>query len=379
MGAKFNDSELMVGGARGQFLVVLAARAGDPAQYACTAQHQLTGETRSSAPALLSVTHPSGSMAPRMLAASSDEAVAEGGDVRLVCCAVGNPPPTYSWFRHVHGRLSPLSTDMRVSVSAQVLVIRRARAGDAGAWTCRAHNAHGEQRRDVRLVVRAPLVVTVQPQLQIANSGSSVTFNCSVSGEARVRWLHDGVPLGGAERVLRVHGVARAHRGMYQCVAERDQDSAQAAAELRLGDTAPELHYTFIEQALHPGPALALQCAAAGSPAPRFTWLLDDSPVDEHNTAHRTITQFMSPHGDVVSFLNLTSVRPEDGGRYTCRAANSRGSAQHSTRLNVYGPPSIRSAGPLRVVAGVNTTVHCPYSGFPIRLMEVHLPTTPLQ
>ncbi|CAG9136231.1 unnamed protein product [Plutella xylostella] len=166
-------------------------------------------------------------------------------------------------------------------------------------------------------------------------------------------------------------------------------------------DTAPELHYTFIEQALHPGPALALQCAAAGSPAPRFTWLLDDSPVDEHNTAHRysvpqiqvqcstdtaprftwllddspvdehntahrTITQFMSPHGDVVSFLNLTSVRPEDGGRYTCRAANSRGSAQHSTRLNVYGPPSIRSAGPLRVVAGANTTVHCPYSGFPI-------------
>ncbi|KAG7310279.1 hypothetical protein JYU34_003032 [Plutella xylostella] len=70
---------------------------------------------------------------------------------------------------------------------------------------------------------------------QIANSGSSVTFNCSVSGEARVRWLHDGVPLGGADRVLRVHGVARAHRGMYQCVAERDQDSAQAAAELRLG------------------------------------------------------------------------------------------------------------------------------------------------
>ncbi|KAG7310281.1 hypothetical protein JYU34_003034 [Plutella xylostella] len=131
-------------------------------------------------------------------------------------------------------------------------------------------------------------------------------------------------------------------------------------------DTAPELHYTFIEQALHPGPALALQCAAAGSPAPRFTWLLDDTPVDEHNTAHRTITQFMSPHGDVVSFLNLTSVRPEDGGRYTCRAANSRGSAQHSTRLNVYGPPSIRSAGPLRVVAGANTTVHCPYSGFPI-------------
>lgn len=52
-------------------------------------------------------------------------------------------------------------------------------------------------------------------------------------------------------------------------------------------DTAPELHYTFIEQALHPGPSLALHCAASGSPPPRFTWLLDGQAVEEHNTAQR--------------------------------------------------------------------------------------------
>ncbi|KAI8439016.1 hypothetical protein MSG28_011315 [Choristoneura fumiferana] len=34
-------------------------------------------------------------MAPRMLLISEEETVAEGGDVRLVCCAVGSPPPTY--------------------------------------------------------------------------------------------------------------------------------------------------------------------------------------------------------------------------------------------------------------------------------------------
>lgn len=71
--------------------------------------------------------------------------------------------------------------------------------------------------------------------MQVANSGSSVIFNCSVEGEARLRWLHDGVPVGGGERALRLSPVARAHRGMYQCVAERDLDSAQASAELRLG------------------------------------------------------------------------------------------------------------------------------------------------
>lgn len=81
---------------------------------------------------------------------------------------------------------------------------------------------------------------------QVANSGSSVTFNCSVEGEARVRWLHDGVPVGGGERALRVHTVARVHRGMYQCVAERDLDSAQASAELRLGGNKENRNYQLL-------------------------------------------------------------------------------------------------------------------------------------
>ncbi|XP_075984284.1 cell adhesion molecule Dscam2-like isoform X2 [Anticarsia gemmatalis] len=357
----------IVGGSRSDILVVRDARPDDASTYSCEAQHALTGEKRRSPPAIVTVSHATSSMAPRMLTVSEDEMVPQGGDIRLVCCAIGSPPPTYSWFRHSNGRLSPVSNSIRISVSEQVLIIRRAQLSDGGVWTCRAHNQFGEQRRDARLRVRSRLVVSVHPQLQVANSGSSVTFNCSVDGgDARVRWLHDGVPVGGGERVLRVHGVVRAHRGMYQCIAERDLDSAQAAAELRLGDTAPELHYTFIEQALHPGPALALHCAASGSPPPRFTWLLDGQPVEEHNTPQRSITQFMNSNSDIVSYLNLTSVRPEDGGRYTCRAHNSRGAVEHSTRLNVYGPPSIRSIGQIRVVAGVNTTIYCPYSGFPI-------------
>ncbi|XP_022821445.1 Down syndrome cell adhesion molecule-like protein Dscam2 [Spodoptera litura] len=357
----------IVGGSRSDVLVVRDARPEDSSSYSCEAQHALTGEKRRSPAAMVTVSHASSSMAPRMLTVSDDEMVPQGGDIRLVCCAIGSPPPTYSWFRHSNGRLSPVSNSIRISVSDQVLIIRRAQLSDGGVWTCRAHNQFGEQRRDARLRVRSRLVVSVHPQLQVANSGSSVAFNCSVEGgDARVRWLHDGVPVGGGERTLRVHGVVRAHRGMYQCFAERDLDSAQAAAELRLGDTAPELHYTFIEQALHPGPSLALHCAASGSPPPRFTWLLDGQAVEEHNTAQRSISQFLNSNGDVVSYMNLTSVRPEDGGRYTCRAHNSRGAVEHSTRLNVYGPPSIRNIGPVRVVAGVNTTIYCPFSGFPI-------------
>lgn len=72
-----------------------------------------------------------------------------------------------SWFRHSNGRLSPVSNNIRVSVSEQVLIIRRAQPSDAGLWTCRAHNQYGEQRRDARLTVRSRLAVSVQPQLQV--------------------------------------------------------------------------------------------------------------------------------------------------------------------------------------------------------------------
>ncbi|KAI8439015.1 hypothetical protein MSG28_011314 [Choristoneura fumiferana] len=74
-----------------------------------------------------------------------------------------------SWFRHINGRLSPVSNSIRVSVSDQVLIVRRAQPSDSGLWTCRAHNQYGEQRRDARLVVRERLVVSVHPQLQVSS------------------------------------------------------------------------------------------------------------------------------------------------------------------------------------------------------------------
>lgn len=49
------------------------------------------------------------------------------------------------------------------------------------------------------------------------------------------------------------------------------------------------------------------------------------------------IGQFVDLSGDVVSHLNISGVRSEDGGHYTCRAANTLGSVDHSARVNIYG------------------------------------------
>ena len=45
----------------------------------------------------------------------------------------------------------------------------------------------------------------------------------------------------------------------------------------------------------------------------------------------------MTVHGDVISHLNISASRVEDGGLYSCSATNRAGTASHSTRLNVYG------------------------------------------
>ena len=49
------------------------------------------------------------------------------------------------------------------------------------------------------------------------------------------------------------------------------------------------------------------------------------------------IGQYVDHSGDVISYLNISSVRVEDGGLYGCRAGNSMGSTEHAARLNIYG------------------------------------------
>ncbi|CAH0727689.1 unnamed protein product, partial [Brenthis ino] len=266
----------------------------------------------------------------------------------------------------------------RYSLSSDSLSIRRAELSDDGRWACRAANAHGHITLRLHLSLRAHLTVHAQPHTQIVNSGGTAIINCTWAGwpSPRLEWLHNGIPVsgvtGGRHRVqsngeqLVITSVHRSDKGVYQCIARNERDSAQASAEIRLGDTAPELQYTFIEQVLRPGQVVTLKCSSVGSPPPHFTWLLDGQPVNTMARHRYSIEQFATKNNEVVSYLNISAVRSEDGGLYTCRAANSLGVIEHTSRLNIYGPPYVRSIGPIRAVAGRELIIYCPYSGYPI-------------
>ncbi|KAI8423541.1 hypothetical protein MSG28_012636 [Choristoneura fumiferana] len=79
----------------------------------------------------------------------------------------------------------------------------------------------------------------------------------------------------------------------------------------------------------------------------------------------------MSPTGvGVVSHLNISRTRVEDGGLYSCTAIEGESSVSHSARIDVYGPPYIRSLPPIKVQSGEPLKLRCPYYGFPISKLD---------
>jgi hypothetical protein len=80
-----------------------------------------------------------------------------------------------------------------------------------------------------------------------------------------------------------------------------------------------------------------------------------------------------SPHvdGETISLvLTLARVNVRHGGVYTCKASNSRGSADRSERLDVIGDPFVRQMDPLSLVADQSVWIHCPYGGYPVAKIE---------
>lgn len=76
--------------------------------------------------------------------------------------------------------------------------------------------------------------------------------------------------------------------------------------------------------------------------------------------------QYVTVHDDVISHVNITNVRVEDGGEYTCSASNTVGVVTHSAKVNVYGLPFIRHMRRVYAVAGSGLRVKCPVAGYPI-------------
>ncbi|KAK9752838.1 Immunoglobulin I-set domain [Popillia japonica] len=344
-------------------------------KYRCKTIHRLSRQITVSDAVNVQIVEHRGIVSPVIVENSGTVVAAQDEGAALICISQGCPTPEYRWFTRADEKPSLVVPSPRVRQLGPVLAIEAVTVEDSGTYRCTASNAGGEAKADIKLIVSAPLHVEIIPPILSVHMGGNAEFKCVVSvlsgGPHFITWYKDGRQLAssGRNEVLIVNNVGREDRGMYQCVVRRAEgDTAQAAAELQLGDTPPVLTYSFIEQTLQPGPAVSLKCSAMGNPTPQIAWSLDGYPLPSNG---RFINgQYVTVHGDVISHVNISHVMVEDGGEYTCTAESRAGKSSHSARLNVYGMPYIRLIPKVAAVAGETLQLKCPVAGYPIE--EIH-------
>ncbi|KAK9708583.1 Immunoglobulin I-set domain [Popillia japonica] len=359
-------------------LYISNADAGDGYKsYSCRTVHRLTGEVQMSTyPSRIIVTESKNVDQPRItIDKYNARRVTLGEDVVLPCVAQGHPVPTYYWKRELQGQTVPVALGERLStIASGLLKISKVRLEDRGVYICYANNSAGEETARITLEITAPLSVHVQPQVQVVDVGKTANFQCIINGYpiSQITWMHNGKPVAPDSRVevmieparLTIRNLNKEDRGMYQCFVSNNWDQGQATAELNMGDAGPELIYWFSEQTLQPGPSVSLKCVASGNPPPQFTWTLDGFTIPDH--PRFLMGQYVTIQDDVISHVNISNIKAEDGGEYTCTAHNSVGKISHSARVNVFGLPYIRPMPKVTGVAGSNLVIKCPVAGYPI-------------
>ncbi|XP_073812138.1 Down syndrome cell adhesion molecule 1 isoform X13 [Musca autumnalis] len=341
--------------------------------YQCRTKHRLTGETRLSATkGRLVITEPMGSVSPKVSTGEDVKhtKVALDGSLSLICPAQAFPTPYFRWYKFIEGttRKQAVVLNDRVKQVSGTLIIKDAVVDDSGKYLCVVNNSVGGESVETVLTVTAPLSAKIDPPTQTVDFGRPAVFTCQYSGNPikTISWLKDGKAIGHSDPVLRIESVKKEDKGMYQCFVRNDQESAEASAELKLGGRfdPPVIRQAFQEETMEPGPSVFLKCVAGGNPTPEISWELDGKKIA--NNDRYQVGQYVTVNGDVVSYLNITSVQSNDGGLYKCMAKSKVGIAEHSAKLNVYGLPYIRQMEKKAIVAGDTLVVTCPVAGYPI-------------
>ncbi|XP_017132752.1 Down syndrome cell adhesion molecule-like protein Dscam2 isoform X39 [Drosophila elegans] len=341
--------------------------------YQCRTKHRLTGETRLSATkGRLVITEPVGSVAPKVDVKDRITWLDKprGQALSLLCPAQSYPMPAYRWYKFIEGttRKQAVVLNDRVKQVSGTLIIKDAVVEDSGKYLCVVNNSVGGESVETVLTVTAPLSAKIDPPTQTVDFGRPAVFTCQYTGNPikTVSWMKDGKAIGHSEPVLRIESVKKEDKGMYQCFVRNDQESAEASAELKLGGRfdPPVIRQAFQEETMEPGPSVFLKCVAGGNPTPEISWELDGKKIA--NNDRYQVGQYVTVNGDVVSYLNITSVHANDGGLYKCIAKSKVGVAEHSAKLNVYGLPYIRQMEKKAIVAGETLIVTCPVAGYPI-------------
>ncbi|KAJ1172187.1 hypothetical protein NDU88_004037, partial [Pleurodeles waltl] len=323
----------------GRQLHISIAEKSDAASYTCTASNQV-GEAVKKYNLQVYV-RPS---IPSSGSHHSEVVVTRGNNISLACVAEGNPQPALTWLRD--GR--PLLHGQEVDIldEGRVLHLRNAQVSDTGRYVCIAVNVAGQTEKKYDVNVHVPPSILGDmgvPENITVVERNPVTLTCEASGIPlpSVAWLKDGRPiapsssvrlLSGA-RTLRLLQAAVDDVGSYTCIVTNTAGEERKQFDLYVLVPPNIVGENKMENVkVKEKHSVTLTCEVIGNPIPRIEWLKDGQPLPE-DSDHQLLSS--------GRFLQISSAKVSDTGRYMCTASNTAGDRSKSFSLNVLVSPTI--------------------------------------
>ncbi|KAG9483371.1 hypothetical protein GDO78_009341 [Eleutherodactylus coqui] len=258
--------------------------------------------------------------------------------INIECLVTGVPTPQINWLKN--GLPLPVSSQVRLLSSGQVVRISRIQKSDEGAYTCVSSNRAGVDKKQYNLQVYVPPSMDDADKTQQLTTvkGDPTTMLCLVSGQPvpQISWLKDGKAIDHDDSkgmILQILNTDISDIGRYSCVASSEAGSASKHFILNVlepphingSENTDELSVVVNHQ-------LDLHCSSMGFPPPVITWLKDGQILSQTDSVH-----FMG----AGQILQIISAQEEHIGLYSCLVSNQAGEAKKEFAVSVHKPPSI--------------------------------------
>ncbi|TRZ02412.1 hypothetical protein DNTS_034467 [Danionella cerebrum] len=304
----------------------------------------------------------------------SETSVLLNDSIQLVCHAEGTPTPEIQWLKDGETISRTAHKNIKISPDGSILTVTAVHTSNSGKYTCVATNQAGEEDRIFNLNVFVPPLIhgnglSVKELTTVLDS--SINIECVASGSPppQLNWLKNGLPLPvssqirllSAGQVLRIARTQVSDGGSYTCVASNRAGVANRHYNLQVY-VPPSLEGagSTEEVTVIRGSSVSFICAADGAPSPSIAWLRSGTSLPKDG-------QLLLLNQN--STLQISDVRVNHTGRYTCTAHNRAGDASRHFSLKVLDPPRINGSGiPTAVSVVVNHLLElvCEADGIPL-------------
>ncbi|XP_071870165.1 neogenin protein frazzled isoform X2 [Bombus fervidus] len=269
------------------------------------------------------------------------------GQIAYLSCTLltSSSSLTIQWLKDEH----PLLLDDRMTIlPSGALEIDDVNIQDIGSYRCNV-SSYGQSRFSNKAQLglltsdidqeSTPPVFIAKPLQQMTIEESTVTLECAANGYPKpsILWLKDGVAIDLASfqsrysRVaassLVISNVQEIDDGSYQCRAENEVETLDAAADL-IVQVPPRFIRKPEDKVASENQDLEFECEIYGKPEPKITWLKNGERIT------------LSAYWQIVNGYNLriNGLLPIDAGIFQCIGTNSAGSVQAAARLTINQP-----------------------------------------